>query len=60
MYLIIIVIFFIKSSNTDSLEEDHDKKYMNCNLDYDGFSTKHRYHFIDKSESILINLKGKC
>ena len=49
----------MKISNTDSLHEDNDKKYTNCHLDNDGFSTKHKFHSIDKSESIVINLKGK-
>ena len=56
---LIIAIFIMKISNTDSLNEDNDKKYTNCHLDNDGFSTKHKFHSIDKSESIVINLKGK-
>ena len=56
---LIIMIFVTKISNTDSLHEDNDKKYTNCHLDKDGFSTKHKFHSIDKSESIVINLKGK-
>ena len=56
---LIIVVFVIKITYTDSLHEDNDKKYTNCHLDNDGFSTKHKFHSIDKSESIVINLKGK-
>jgi len=54
---LIIVVFVIKITYTDSLQEYNDKKYTNCHLDNDGFSTKHKFHSIDKSESIVINLK---
>ena len=56
---LITVVFVIKITFTDSLQEYNDKKYTNCHLDNDGFSTKHKFHSIDKSESIVINLKGK-
>ena len=56
---LITVVFVIKITYTDSLQEYNDKKYTNCHLDNDGFSTKHKFHSIDKSESIVINLKGK-